>query len=373
MKLEVLRVWYTLPRMPHIRLPFVALSVLLVAVVSAQAPQPPAGCAPSGSIRFVCGQSGPEDLVAVPRTPFLVASALADAGGLFLIDTAQGSSTKIFPTAGAVERLDRKEYGACPGPLAGDDRAMFRTHGLFLKAGRRSVHTLYAIHHGGRESVEVFELNVGSAPPSVTWIGCAVAPDPVGLNSLVALPDGGFAATNFDPRLPAGTPPPAGPSKLLSGQQNGEVWEWHGKTGWAKVPGSESAGANGIELSSDGKWYYVSQWGNQMFMRLSRGRTPVERKEIPLGFRVDNLRWAPDGKTLLAAGQGGVGAQPGRGPAVQTSVIGRVDPQAMTYTEIINQPVGPGLFAATVAVQVGDEFWVGSFRGDRISRYPAPR
>ena len=102
-------------------------------------------------------------------------------------------------------------------------------------------------------------------------------------------------------------------------------------------------------------------------MRLSRGRTPVERKEIPLGFRVDNVRWAPDGKTLLVAGQGGAAGQPG------TSVIGRVDPQTMIYTEIINQPVSPGLYAATVAVQVGDEFWVGSFRGDRISRYPAGR
>jgi hypothetical protein len=102
-------------------------------------------------------------------------------------------------------------------------------------------------------------------------------------------------------------------------------------------------------------------------MRLSRGRTPVERKEIPLGFRVDNLRWAPDRKTLLAAGQGGAAGQPG------TSVIGRIDPQAMTYTEIINQAPGPGMFAATVAVQVGGEFWVGSFRGDRISRYPVGR
>jgi hypothetical protein len=359
---------------PYIRSPFIALAVLfLLAVTSAQAPPPPVGCNPSGGIRFVCGQSGPEDLVLVPRTPWLVASALAGEGGLYLIDTGRGSSTKIFPGVGTAERFDRTVYGACPGPLSGDDRTTFRTHGLFLKAGRRSVHTLYAVHHGGRESVEVFELNAGSTPPSITWIGCAVAPDPIGLNSLVALPDGGFAATNFDPRPPAGATGAPPPSKLQSGEQNGEVWEWHSKSGWAKVPGSEAAGANGIELSSDGKWYYISQWGNRTFMRLSRGRTPVERKEIPLGFRVDNLRWAPDGKTLLAAGQGLATGDPGRGPNVQTSVIGRIDPQAMTYTEIINQAPGPGLFAATVAVQVGDEFWVGSFRGDRISRYPAPR
>jgi hypothetical protein len=44
----------------------------------------------------------------------------------------------------------------------------------------------------------------------------------------------------------------------------------------------------------------------------------------------------------------------------------------MTYHEIINQPLAAGLNAATVALQIGDEFWVGSFRGDRITRYRVP-
>ena len=351
------------------------VGVSFFSIVSAQAPPPAAGCDPAGGLRFVCGQSGPEDLVAVPRTPWLVASAYADDGGINLIDTAKGTSARIFPTASATERFDRNVYGACPGPLAGADRAMFQTHGLAIKAGRRSVHTLYAVHHGGRESVEVFELNAGATPPSMTWIGCVIAPEPIGLNALVPLPDGGFAATNFDPRPAPGTPATGLSAKLMSGERNGEVWEWHTKAGWIKVPGSESAGANGLEISSDGKWYYVAQWGNKAFMRLSRGRTPVERQEIPLGFRVDNVRWAPDGKTLLVAGQLAATTelpQQGPGANVQTSVIGRVDPQAMTYQELIKRTLAPGVTATTVAVQVGNEFWTGSFRGDRVTRYPVP-
>jgi sugar lactone lactonase YvrE len=338
---------------------------------AAQTPAAPSACAPIAGLRFVCGPEGPEDLVAVPRTPWLVSSAMAGAGGLYVVDTSKGTSTKVFPTGSSAERLDATTYGSCPGPLRGSDRTAFVTHGLYLKAGPRASHTLYAVHHGGRESIEVFTLDAAAAPPVVTWVGCVVAPDPIGLNAVVALPDGGFAATNFDPRPPSGVASSGVSAKVLSGDRNGEVWEWHPTSGWVKVPGSEASGANGLELSADGKWYYVAQWGNRAFMRLSRGKTPVERQEISVGFRVDNLRWSRDGKTLLAAGQDQALSElsQGRGPV---SVIGRIDPRTMKYHELIRQPVPAGLFAATVALEAGGQYWVGSFRGDRITRYPIP-
>ncbi len=330
-----------------------------------------AGCDPEGDIRFVCDQAGPEDLVAVPGSVWLIASAYGADGGLNLIDTKAAVSTRLYPSATATERPDTKTYDSCPGPLQGADREKFRTHGLYLKPGR-GVHTLYAVHHGNRESVEVFELDARQKQPAVTWIGCAVAPDPIGLNAVVALPEGGFAASNFDPRPPAGARGGFSPA-LLEGRPNGELWEWHTGRGWAKVPGSEAAGANGLEISKDGKWYYVAEWGNRSFMRLSRGQTPARRDEISLGFRVDNVRWAPDG-SLLVAGQGGADVGRGRGaggaPPVITSVVGKVDPKTMKYQEIVNYPTSETVSFATVAVQVGDELWVGSARGDRVARYP---
>jgi hypothetical protein len=39
---------------------------------------------------------------------------------------------------------------------------------------------------------------------------------------------------------------------------------------------------------------------------------------------------------------------------------------------IVSQPTNERLSAATVAIHVGDELWAGSFRGDRIARYPLP-
>ena len=331
-----------------------------------------AECDPVGEIRFVCGQNGPEDLVEVPGSAWLIASAYGAEGGIHLIDTKAATSTRLFPSASAKERLE-KTYSACPGPLAGADRERFRTHGLYLKQGRNALHTLYVVHHGARESVELFELDAKAKPPAITWIGCVVAPDPIGLNAVVALPDGGFAATNFDPRPAPGARGGGFTPALLAGENNGEVWEWHSASGWVKVPGSESAGANGLELSKDGKWFYVAQWGNRSFMRLSRGQTPPTREVIELGFRVDNVRWAPDG-TLLVAGQGGpdAGGRRGAAPASPpTSVIGKIDIKTMKYREVISYPTNDVVSAATVAVQVGNELWAGSFRGERIARYPA--
>jgi len=75
-----------------------------------------AGCDPVGEIRFVCDQAGPEDLVAVPGSAWLVASAYGAEGGLNLIDTKAASSTRLFPSPTAKERPDTKTYDSCPGP-----------------------------------------------------------------------------------------------------------------------------------------------------------------------------------------------------------------------------------------------------------------
>ncbi|HEY6509567.1 MAG TPA: hypothetical protein VIY56_16210 [Vicinamibacterales bacterium] len=349
-----------------------ALAVARGATLAAQAPV--ASCDPIGPLKFVCGQAGPEDLVAVPDSRFLIASAFGGEGGLFLLDTRAATSTKLYPSATAAHRLDAATYAACPGPPQTTPR--FQTHGLFLKPGTGGRHTLLVVGHGNRESVEVFELDTRGASPAVTWVGCAVAPDPIGLNSVLALPEGGFVATNFQSRAPAGRAGGGFSSALVNGENNGELWEWQPRAGWTKVPGSEAAGANGLELSKDGKWFYVAQWGSKSFMRVSRGQTPVKRDVLSLGFRVDNVRWAPDG-TLLVAGQGGpdcaaLGQARGTGPCngVATSTIGKVDPEKWTYTQLVDYPTTSVISAATVAIQVGNELWAGSFRGDRVTRYP---
>jgi hypothetical protein len=354
------------------RIPVVIASFVAAAWPMTLAGQAPASCDPVGSVRFVCGQRAPEDLVALPGSQWIVAGAFAGAGGINLINVRDHTSILAFPTATSQERLDAKTYNTCPGPPDAAAKAKFATHGLALREGRNSIHTLYAVHHGSRESIEVFEVDARGRMPSLTWVGCAVVADPIGLNSVVALPDGGFIATDF---LARGIDA-AARGRMLAGENNGALWEWHTSTGWKMIPGSEASGANGLEISKDGRWLYVAAWGSQSFFRLSRGQTPVKRETIPLGFRVDNIRWAPDG-SILAAGQGAANAGAALGPQggvapMQASVVVKIDPDTLKAQEIVRHPNTAEFGAGTVAVQIGKEIWVGSFRGDRIAIFPAP-
>jgi sugar lactone lactonase YvrE len=227
---------------------------------------------------------------------------------------------------------------------------------VYVEPSDVSVHRVFVVGHGAREAVEVFEIDTTPPRPIVTWIGCVIAPDSVGLNSVRGLPDGGFVTTNF---LPRGATREA-TERMVAGEPNGELWEWHTASGWLKVPGSDTAGANGVELSDDGRSIYVAAWGSQSFVRLSRGAASPQRDEIPLGFRVDNIHWARDG-TLWAVGQAGTSWK-----AVS------IDPKTLSVREILTQLDTAAFGGGTAIVEVGDDLWVGSARGNRIAIIPAP-
>ena len=317
----------------------------------------PTGCDPLGNVQFVCGLVGPEDLVVVPGSDLVIASGDAAPGAITLVSVRDKAIMALYPSPTIKQQLDSKTYDSCPGPIDPEERDKFRAHGLALGPGRNSLHTLYVVHHGNRESIEVFEFDARAK--ALTWIGCAVPPEPIGLNSVVALPGGGFASTNFRPRGAA-----RGRANMEAGERNGELWEWHTATGWRIVPGSEASGANGIEISKDGKWFYMAGWGNQTFIRFSRGQTPVKRDEIPVGFRLDNLRWAPDG-SLLGAGQ-----EIPAGGAMAISRVIKINPTTLKVQDVIRYPYNDVFNFATGAVQVGKEIWVGSVRGTKIGRFP---
>jgi hypothetical protein len=338
----------------------VLLASLLAAAgalrVVAQAPVPQQPDCNPADTQWVCGQRTPEDVVALPGDQWVFASAYAGTGGINMVKVSDRASMTIFPSASVKQQLDKKAYPDCPGPPA----APFTTHGLYLEAGNRQVLRLMAVVHGSRESIDVFEVDARPSTPSLTWIGCVIAPEPIGLNSVRGLTDGGFITTNWLPR--GGTPDAM--QKMMAGEKNGELWEWHTASGWQKVPGSEAAGANGIELSDDGKTIYMAAWGSQSFIRLSRGATPIKRDEIPLGFRVDNIHFARDG-ALMAAGQI-------THPSNRTSRVVRIDPKTLALRDVLTRPDDATFAGNTTAIEVGKNLWLGSYRGNRIAIVPAP-
>ena len=329
-----------------------ALASFLMAVCLLGVSTPGAAqCEPDGDIGFVCGPISPEDLALVPDTPWVIVASWEDDGYLSAADSRDQGTMRLFPTDTSRARHDTATYGSCPGMTT--DR--FRAHGISLRPGADGTHTLYVVRHGEREAIEVFEVDAGGETPGLTWIGCTVAPEGLGLNAVVALPDGGFAA---------------------SSPRTGDLWEWHTGDGWIRVPGSEEIGPNGLEISADGRWFLVAGYGSQSVIRLSRGQTPVRKDAVEVGFNIDNVHWAPDG-TLLAAGhraptRGRVGECIGRRTCEGiTSHVARVDTDELTSREIFTYPTNDYLILGTVAIEVGDELWVGGVAGGtRIARVP---
>src|SRR4029079_9808972 len=63
-----------------------------------------AGCDATGNIRFICDQLGPEDLVAVPGSDWVLSSGMVANGAIRLINARDKTTTVLFPSAASKER-----------------------------------------------------------------------------------------------------------------------------------------------------------------------------------------------------------------------------------------------------------------------------
>lgn len=314
-----------------------------------------AQCDPDGDIGFVCGPVSPEDLVLIPDSDWVLVASWEDDGYLSAAHAGNHQVVQVFPAANAGSRHDASRFGDCPAMI----HEGFRPHGLTLRSTPDGGHELYVVRHGAREAIEVFEVSLQAGQPVLTWRGCAVAPDGVNMNSVVALPaEGGFGVTS-----------PA----------TGDLWEWRPDAGWSRVPGSEDIGPNGLEITTDGEWYYVGGYSAQSVIRLSRGLTPPRKETVAnVGFNVDNIHWSPDGHILAAGHNAPSGGRIGE--CIRrincediSSHVAKVNVTTGDWEEIFTYPSNDNLRVGTVAIQVGDEIWVGSVAGStRIARFPAP-
>jgi SMP-30/Gluconolactonase/LRE-like region len=324
-----------------------------------------AGCTPSAGLSFICGVQNPEDLVQVPETRWLLASGMAPGSGLHLVDTRAKTVRSLYAAGAANVRADRTRYASCPGPL---DPKQAVLHGLSLRAAPDGRFTVYATNHGGRESIEVFELNVAGTAPAATWIGCVLMPDRMPANSVAAFSDGALVATVLI--MPGKTFEDA-----FAGRITGAVFLWTPSTpSFRQLPGTELSANNGIDTSPDDREFFVASTTTKKIVAFARNDTSKPLRTAQLKeFGPDNVRWTRDNR-LITAGmiddEPGCGGPPKTEAGIRCSrgyIAAAVDPKTMAVTEIARGPATPAFTGTAMAMRVGNELWLGSFNADRIA------
>ena len=341
-----------------------ACALTSAAIAAAQTP-PPAPCTPAGGLSFVCGIQKGEDLVLVPNTRWLIASGMAAGSGLHAVDTQAKVARTLYGGGTAAARPDRTTYANCPGPL---DPKLMVLHGLSLRSAAGGRYTVYATNHGGRESIEVFELAAAGAAPAATWVGCVLMPNGMAANSVAAFSDRSLLATVLI--MPGKTFEDA-----FALKNTGAVFAWKpGEKTFQMLPGTELSANNGIETSPDDQEFYVASTTTKRIYAYARSKPGVVLRTAQLKeVGPDNVRWTADGKLITA---GLIDNEPSCGGPPRTEagircprgyVAFTIDPKTMAVTEIARGPATPAFTGTAIAMRVGNEVWLGSFFADRVA------
>jgi sugar lactone lactonase YvrE len=342
----------------------VLLAIVAIGVSSGMVPAQSAACGPSGGLNFICGVQAVEDLVLVPGTRWLIGSGMAAGSGLHLIDTQAKTARSLFGPSVSATRADKNKFAGCPGP---PDPKQVVLHGLSLRPAQGGLYTLYATNHGGRESVEVFEVDARNATPSATWTGCVLLPDKLAANSVAAFSDGTLVATILV--LPDRTF-----EDVWAGRNTGVVLMWTpGSKDFRTLPGTELSGNNGIETSQDNREFFVASTGLKRIVAFSRSDPSKPLRSAQLKeFAPDNVRMVGD--RLITVGmiddERSCGGAPKKLEDIQCPrgwIADAIDPKTMAITEVARGPAAPPYTGSATALPVGDTIWVSSFTSDRIA------
>jgi hypothetical protein len=359
------------------RTPILATLALLTACVGTPDPLP--ACDPASGA--ICDLFNPEDLALAPDPAWVLVSEMphldADSeasrgrGRLTAIRAADLERRALFPLDSAAASEVSEGWGddGCPGA---PDVARFQPHGIDVGTHASGTPALAVVNHGGREAIELFELT-GDGAPAIEWRGCIRLPEGITANDVALLEGDGLVVTNFLPQLDG-----MGPLaiwtllKISMGGHTGSVLRWTAADGFVEIEGSEASGPNGIAARPDGREIFVAEWGQSRVLRLREGELGTQRDVADLGFSPDNLTWTRDGALLVAGQHGGpMTTLPCSALEEGSCDIGysvaRVDPESLEVTRLID-----GRGAASVALEVEDTIWVGSFAGDRIERIERP-
>lgn len=321
---------------------------------------------------YIAGPVNAEDLVVAPGGEWVLTSGMtgptAPLGRLYAVSVSNGACNEIFPYR-ATSALDTERFAQQPdlNPLK------FRPHGIDVGLRPDGRAELYVVNHGGFESVEVFDVDLDEDRPVLKWIGGVRLPGSAVGNDVAAVGDGFVVSTTGDPKGLA----EVSVEEAMAGADTGGVLEWSPRTGWITLPGTQINTANGVAVSPDGQWVYIGGWNSRCLRKVRRNGAEPDTVTVPVEIMVDNLTWSASGR-LLAAGTYGTSMQdflaghfsPNPRLGIPSRVIS-VNPETLEAERLIDY--GPDTFgAATTALQVGREIWVGTARDQGLARFRFP-
>lgn len=349
----------------------VLAALAMIAAAGAQqrsgqpAPPPLMACGAHGEIEVLCGTRQPEDLEITPDGKYLIATQFINAGrgataggGMALFDLKKKTFSRMTQTD-----APDKSWGdaACPGPI-GDALV---SHGSSLAKRRNGAWALYVVNHGGRQSIEMFELKPAVGSWSLVWHGCVVGAHDY--NDVAILPDGGYVAT-----YPTGLLTPENRAGQFAGGVSGYVAHWTPGKGESEVPGTRVAYPNGVVVSSDGRDMFLNVFAAREIRKYNLN-TGAVTGSVKVDFMPDNLTWTRQRRLLAAGVKGARGDCPeGSGrPCIQGFGVAEIDPATMQARTLFDSAAHDPLIAGvSVALAVGNSIYLGAFQGDRLVKIP---
>jgi hypothetical protein len=338
-------------------------------------------CEPRDGVTPICGFQNPEDLAAIPGSDWVIVSqgppvlGSQGDGSLVAFRPRDERRVPLFPgesrtssSPSAHRHLTGWGDASCPGR---PDPEAFSPHGIDVAQGAGGFLRLAVINHGGREAVELFTVGDPGMIPALTWLGCVPMPPNRMANDVVFTPDGGLAVTDMMP-VASGLGMLSVMLKLQLGADTGAILAWNEEQGWKEIEGSSASAPNGLEVSRDGGEIYFTEWAARRFVRLRLNESgEARRASIDLPHLPDNLTWTRGGMLLVAGQVGGVSepvrCEGGEGACAMPLSVLAIDPRTLD-TRVVLEHDGTAAGAASVALQVGDQLYIGSFASDRIAR-----
>jgi len=306
---------------------------------------------------YIAGIANPEDLIEIPESDWVIVSSMASdkksSGVIFAVHKKDETILSLFA-------LDSHK------PDQQDGLTLFAPHGIYIRKMERGVYHLFVINHGSREAIEIFYVSLTpSGTPQLTWERHIDFPGNVWANGLVVDATGKIYTTcMYDPTDKQFL------DKFEHKLSTGQVWMWTDLLEWRPFGRTTFSGANGIAISADADYIFVSEWARRRVYKMSTTNVS-DTTSIATDFLPDNIRWM-DHNALIIVGQQSSPAK----LFSRTSRSGSIVPFKVILVDPISfsiRSVGGGgnrdFSSGTSAIEAGATYWIGCVGYDKIAVY----